>query len=92
MDFFFLLKCSIEYFPVLFPLSTSRFVRVLLFCLAHLLPFLGAVTLPWLLLMGENLSVLLFPDLHTFSVYLGVAGWFDYNLHCLKGVVRHNFS
>lgn len=83
MDFF-LFKLAIGHFNIFFffffPLSTSSFVRVLVFCLAHLLPFLGEVTLPWLDLMGANLSLLLSLTLLTFSVCLGLPGWFHYNL------------
>lgn len=72
MDFLFLFKLGIEYFHILCSLRTSRFVRVLVFCLAHLLSFLGAVTLPWLVLMGVNLSLLLSP---TFTLSQCIWGW-----------------
>lgn len=54
------------------PWATSRFFRVLVFCLAHLLPFLGAVTLPWLVLMGVSLSLLLSL---TFTISQCIWGW-----------------
>lgn len=72
MDFLFLFKLGFEYFHILCSLSASRFVRVLVFCLAHLLPFQGAVTLPWLVLMGVNLSLLLSL---TFTLSQRIWGW-----------------
>ena len=65
-------------------LSTSKFVRLLVFCLTHLLSFLWNSHASLTDCNGckpFTLSTFLL-DLFTFSVYLGLADLFDYSWVC----------
>lgn len=93
MNFLFLFKLVIEGFHVFLlqayaetTLSTDKFVRPLVLCLMHVLSFLGNRRASLTGFNGCKLFSLTLsashPDLHTFSMYLGLAGLFDYSWVC----------
>lgn len=93
MEFLFLFKLAIEYFHILFSLSHQQVFQSVGVLPGTPIALSGSSHTSLAGFNGcEPFSASL-PDLHNFSVYLGLAGWFDYSWECCsKGRISSGCS